>query len=710
MTLILEKRKRQSLRTWVSIASVFFVIAVHSISNATESSAAVKDALAKFDSPVKALMTKHCYACHGNGKHKGNVVLDDPMSLTTLLNKTPMWLAVQEQIMLGNMPPEDGPKPPKSELESIAKWAGEAVAAADAVRPKDPGFIALHRLNKTEYNNTIQELCGVDFRPADDFPNDDSGYGFDNIADVLTMSPLLAEKYIGAAEQVVEKVLKKEAIGLTPVAAESGAGPGKENKDPKGKKGEPGKAAPPVPPPAAKPAPKPAVAAAGAPLIAPGEGGRKVFIVLPSKDMPENTCAETILKQFITRAFRRPYKDLEFQGLMKIYNQGRKDNLSFEKGVGLALTAALVSPHFLFRVESMPGPSLASPDNPTGAWPLTQFEIATRLSYFLWSSMPDDELFNLAAQRKLSSAKVREEQVSRMMKDPRSNQLIENFAGQWLELRNLDDLSRDPKMFPNFNLKLAESMYREAIMFFDSVAREDQSILTLIDADYTFVNGALAEIYGIKNVTGAEFKRVPVAGTPRGGVITLASTMALTANPARTSPVKRGKWVLENLLGTPPPPPPPEVPTLAEKSSDDAGSSLRVRLEKHRADATCAVCHIRMDGMGFALENFDSIGRWRDTDGKFPIDNTGELPGGEKVKGPVELKKIVLKKQDAFVKTFIEKMMVYSLGRGVKLYDRAVVLDTLKYVHENGNKFSAVINGIVNSDAFTKRREKRGDE
>jgi len=754
-----------------------------------------KEIVSRYEREVKPLLATHCFKCHGNGKKKGNVILDEAFSIEHVQKNTLMWLAALEQVRTGSMPPEDVQAPKKENAELLVKWMQEAVATADSVRPRDPGFVSLHRLNRTEYNNTIRDLTGIDFKPADDFPADDSGYGFDNIADVLTMSPLLAEKYIGTAETIVERLLKMEGgkhpAGLPGLLSEAKRSPtvgqddsgliyrmaGNATFQPRVQAGAEYtlkiKASQQV---AGTEAAKMVVKVDGAEVLAqlvdapkekpkdfavkfkakndtvkivveftnefkepdpkrqgknrnrmlvvhlvdiegpPGSGGagagsrKKVFIAEPSKDLAEPACAEKILKNFVTRAFRRPAKEAEVQSLLKIFTAARKD-ISFEKAVGSALTAALVSPFFLFRVESkMPFAIPATPDNPTGAWPLEEYELATRLSYFLWSTMPDDELFMLAGQRMLKNAKIREEQVKRMTKERRSSQLIENFAGQWLELRNLDEIMRDEKVFPQFGTKMASAMEREAVLFFESIVREDRSILTLLDADYTYLNGPLAQLYGVPGVKGEEFTRVTLKNSPRGGVVTMGSTLALTSNPTRTSPVKRGKWVLEQILGTPPPPPPPEVPSLPEKTSDEAGVSLRKRLEAHRADPNCAVCHNRMDGLGFALENFDPIGRWRDSDGKFPVDASGTLPGGVSFNGAQELKTVLLKRSDAFVRNFVEKMFTFALGRGVKQYDRGSINEIVKHVEQNEFKFSSVVMGIVNSDAFLKRREKRGDE
>ena len=742
-----------------------------------------------YEHEIRPLFSAYCFQCHGNGKKKGGMILDGALPPDPVHWDPASWLSAIQQIKEANMPPEEAAKQPtKAQLAAISHWLSQAVAASDTLRPKDPGFVALHRLNRTEYNNTISDLAGINFSPAEDFPADDLGYGFDNIADVLTLSPLLMERYLEAAQQILDIVLaEKGSPGKPPrhllavSDAKTTAGMRKNSSEllfysngsatfncalipaenyvlqVRGWQDKAGDEASKM---EIKIDGKVLTVADVEPLRQnPGEytfrfaakkentsicisfindfydekikdpNGRdrnlyvdhvelqgstpaqkKVFVALPSKDLPESACAEKILKTFAVRAFRRPLKDGELESLVKVYGNARKD-MPFDNAVGTALMAVLVSPHFLFRVESKPPVQTpATTDNPTAAWALNDYEIATRLSYFLWSTMPDEELFSLAAQHALVKPKIREEQVKRMLKDSRSDRLVHNFAGQWLELRNLEDISRDNKQFPMYNGSLADYMAEEATLFFNSVMRDDRSILTLVDADYTFVNEPLAKIYGIPNIKGDEFQRVTLKDDRRGGVITMGCTLTLTANPGRTSPVKRGKWVLDHILGTPPPPPPPAVPPLPESSADTAAAPLRERLERHRKDPNCAVCHNRMDGIGFSLENFDSIGRWREKDGKYPIDAKGTMPGVEPFTGGRELKNLILKEPEVVVRNFVTKMLTYALGRGVKPYDRPTLNEIMRNVEQNDDRFSSVILGIVNSDAFLKRRERRGDE
>jgi len=362
----------------------------------------------------------------------------------------------------------------------------------------------------------------------------------------------------------------------------------------------------------------------------------------------------------------------------------------------------LVSPQFFYRIELDPV------DHPEKPHTLSDYELASRLSYFLWSSTPDDELISLARENKLHKPHELDQQVARMLADPKASAFVSNFAGQWLELRNLDQANPDPRKFPRFP-KLKDDMRREGELFFANIVRQDRSILDLLDANYTFVNERLAKFYGIDNVSGEEFRKVDLSGDvakERGGVLTMAGVMTVTALPNRTSPVKRGKFILDMILGTPPPPPPPDVPQLSEKQTDIDGATLRQRMEAHREDPACASCHARMDPLGFALENFDAIGRWRDKDGKFPIDAADKLPTGESFDGPAGLKKMLLTHKDQFVKCFVQKLMTYGLGRGLDYYDSATVNDICDSARKSDFRFSSVISGIVHSDAFLKRRGK----
>jgi hypothetical protein len=418
--------------------------------------------------------------------------------------------------------------------------------------------------------------------------------------------------------------------------------------------------------------------------------------------MSKPEAAEKIIRNFTARAYRRPATETEAARLMGLWARADSDGRPFEQSIDLALRAVLVSPPFLFRMEEEP-----QPGEPGGVHTLTEYELASRLSYFLWSSMPDDELFSLAAQGKLRANLSA--QVRRMLRDPKSSALVDNFAGQWLQLRAMENVAPDPARFPDFDEALRSAMARETQLFFNAVVQEDRSVLDFIDADFTYVNARLAKHYGIPGITGDDFQRVSLAGSQRGGVITQGSILTLTSYPGRTSPVLRGKWVLENLLDAAPPPPPPDVPALAEGKAELTGT-LRHRLEEHRSNPACAVCHSQMDGIGFALENFDATGAWRTHDlSNDQIDASGTLPGGVTFNGPVELRRILLSRSDEFVNCLAGKMLTFALGRGLEPYDRRTTDAITEAMRKHGEKFSAMIEEIVRSEPFQKRNGRPKD-
>jgi len=420
------------------------------------------------------------------------------------------------------------------------------------------------------------------------------------------------------------------------------------------------------------------------------------------------------VEKFTRRAWRRPVQPAEIDRLMTLYDRARQEGESFESAVKLPLKAALVSPHFLFinsevgsslaktpRVRPAPAPTLQANPSPIPQ-PLDEFALASRLSYFLWSSMPDDELLGLAERGQLRASLPA--QVRRMLASPKSHALVENFAGQWLQIRSLETFQPDRKMFPEYDPVLRGAMQRETELFFEHVMRADRSLFDFLTADYTFVNGRLARFYGLPEVIGDEFEKVSLAGTPRRGVLTHAAVLTLTSNPTRTSPVKRGKWVLDNLLGTPPPPPPPNIPELDDKARKLTGT-LRQQLEQHRTNATCASCHARMDPIGFGLENFNAIGAWRDKDGAEAVDAAGKLAGGESFAGAAELANLLAqKKRWEFLHCLADRTLTYALGRGTEYYDRPALEKIVTDVEGDGDKFSALVLAVAQSFPFQNRR------
>jgi hypothetical protein len=761
----------------LSLISAVATILVQTTLCDTRATQPAKEPSVTFKQHVLPYVTKHCFSCHGNGKKKGGVTLDKVTDDKAIEKDRALWQAAMDMIRTGEMPPKGQPKPGKDETEGILKNIDHLLTNVDCTGPRNVGRVTIRRLNRAEYNNTIRDLVGLDFKPAEDFPADDSGYGFDNIGDVLVMSPLLLEKYLSAAESVLDRAI---VIVDPPKAAKNklgglraGFGAGEVRKgvgtvafnkgDVLGTTtieegdytiriqawgtqvgNEPVKAAIKVGDKVLKEVEikagttKSAVVVeaktrlkAGQSRVAlsflnpftdpeakeKGKGRRELIvnyieldgpynppqpkrpavherIMAHAKDAKQREAAQEIATRFATKAFRRPVKTEEVDRLLKLYDRAEKSGLRFEERMRLTLSGVLVSPHFLFRIELDP-----SDAKPGETYAVSDFNLASRLSYFLWSSMPDQELFDLAAKGQLRANL--EAQTRRMLKDPKSDAFIENFAGQWLTIRNLHTATPDKAKFPNFDDELKKAMYEETEYFFEAIVREDRSILDFLDADFTFVNERLAKHYGIDGVKGKNFKRVQLPETRRG-ILTHASILTLTSNPTRTSPVKRGKWVMEQILGTPPPSAPADVPEFEENPKELKGS-LRQRLEQHRANPSCAVCHNKMDPLGFAFENFDAVGAWRTKDGEFAIDPAGVLPGGEAFKTPGELIKILKTKKDLFSRNLAEKMLVYSLGRGVEYYDKCAVDKITEELAKNDYRFSILIVEIVKSEPFLMR-------
>jgi hypothetical protein len=431
------------------------------------------------------------------------------------------------------------------------------------------------------------------------------------------------------------------------------------------------------------------------------ETKKRVLICEPSSKLTKAEAAKRILENFATLAYRRPAKSEEVHRLVKLFEVADKSGDSFEESIALALKAVLVSPHFLFRIEVD-----AEPNNPKAIHPINDLELATRLSYFLWSSMPDQELFDLAKKGTLRKEGNLDAQVKRMLKDPKAHALTENFAGQWLQLRRLESSTPDRGLFKGYSNSLKADMQKETELFFEYIMREDRSVMEFIDADYTFLNERLAKHYGIEGVQGDDFRKVQLTTDQRGGILTMASILTITSNPTRTSPVKRGKWILENILGSPPPPPPPEAGELSEKKKDIESASLRQRMEAHRANPMCASCHDKMDPLGFGFENYDGVGAWRTKDGKFDIDPSGDLPDGKKFQGPKELKAILKSRDKEFRKCLADRMLTYALGRGMEPYDQCAVDEVADTIAKNEYRFSSWVVSIVKSQPFQMRRGK----
>jgi hypothetical protein len=661
--------------------------------------------------------------------------------------------------------------------------------ALTAAQPKpEPGRVTARRLNRTEYNYSVRDLLGVDFHPADEFPADDSGYGFDNIADVLSLSPLLMENYLNAAEKIARQAVfgpppmrpsmtrygavrrganstgiapgsDETGLGLAsslharhrfPVAANykftvvlDGAFQGGERKLRIGLWID-------------------GVASGSTETASGTQNGKRLVISapvtsgehtisatflqmfeltgntarvsavevggpfdIPSGPSPESlraiytcghldghhnpSCARTIVGNLARRAFRRPLTPTEIDRFTALVGRAQQDGGKYEDGIALAIQAILVSPNFLFRIERSPAPAKVAAPPATRVGP---YELASRLSYFLWSSIPDDQLLAAAASGSLTKPAVLRAQVARMMKDPRASRLAENFAGQWLEVRRLESIKPDPQKFPEFDDYLRFSMRRETELFFDNIVRQDASVLDFVDGAYSFLNQRLAALYHVTGVTGPEFRKIdftknPPADGPRGGVLTQASVLTVSSYANRTSPVLRGKWILQELLDAAPPPPPPDVPNLDE-AAIGTSMSMRQQMEKHRTNAVCAACHSMMDPLGFGLENYNAIGRWRTKDGQFPVDASGKLPDGRTFQGAAELEHVLRGQSANFATCLTRKLMTYALGRGLESYDQPEVAAIVKRVGVEQYKFSALLNEVVSSPEFTMRRPEAG--
>ena len=791
---------------------------------------------AGFDSVVTPFLSENCYRCHGNKKHEKDLNFQEFSDAASLIEHRERWEEVARKLKGQEMPPLEEDQPDESQRQAVATWLEQEFDRIDRETPPDPGRVTARRLNRSEYNNTVRDLLGVESRPADDFPQDDSGYGFDNIADVLSLSPVLMEKYLTAADRVarlalfgpphLEPTLTRlrsdgrrngdaktfpdgyDLTGLslsnafhatyrTPVDGEyaikfvlggvrpAGSAPitialwvddkqvdsttfdlegsarfdldrqdfGGQAREFRVKltagdrriavsiprifeglpasyhgpspstRQEPSKVF--VPPPNATPdrieqarkrfedaqvelqkiplnGVRVGTVDVGGPYTQTSGPSRasleKVFTCGHLDGHHTPLCTRKIVTDLMQQAFRRPVGAAEVGKYVDLVQLAQKREGSFDEGIAVGIQALLVSPDFLFRIER---------DQPARAGvtskPISQHELATRLWYFLWATMPDRQLRLAADRGVLRDPKVLDREVRRMLQDPKSHALAEYFGGQWLQFRALESVTRDKDRFPDFEDYLRYSMRRETELFVDAVVREDRSIMDFVDGQYSFLNERLARHYGISGVTGPAFRRVDLSATPRAGVLTQGSVLTVSSYATRTSPVLRGKWVLENLLDSPPPPPPPDVPNLDDATIGTA-VSMRAQLESHRNNATCASCHRRMDPLGFGLENFDAVGAWRNVDGSFAIDASGTLPDGRTFTGPVELRAILAGNRDAFARCLTSKLLTYALGRGLERYDTKTVKEIAGRLPAQDYRFSALVLDIVNSLPFQSRR------
>ncbi|MCA9049396.1 MAG: DUF1592 domain-containing protein [Planctomycetaceae bacterium] len=595
-----------------------------------------KNAGDNFSQRVKPFLGQYCEACHSGEEAEAGIHFESYTDSSRIQTDFEHWDKVRRAVLDRQMPPADADQPAAESAAEFLKALQQELDSYDCSADRKPGRVTIHRLNKAEYNNTIRDLTGLRLNPAAEFPSDDVGAGFDNIGDVLTIPPVLLEKYLSAAEAVAEKVMA----------------------DPAARK--------------------------------------RVFPHEPASPEQIVETARRNVREFATRAFRRPITQEEDDRLFDLMKFAWTQDSPPEEIMQVTIAAILSNPNFLFRIEQDP-----PADAVEGIRPLNDWELASRLSYFLWSSMPDKRLFELARDGRLTEPETLRNEARRMLVDPKSSALLDNFAGQWLQLRDIARLQPDPGQFPPFDADLRAAMRRETELFFENIIRSDRSVLEFLTADYTYLNERLGRHYGMDHVRGGNFRLVSLPAGRRG-VLTHAGILTLTSNPTRTSPVKRGKWILENILGEPPPPPPANVPEL-EEGTETLGT-LREQMEQHRSNPACAVCHTKMDALGFGMEHFNAVGQWRDSDGRFPINAAGELPGGRRFDGADELMEILAAdKRNEFCRCFTEKLLTYALGRAVTSQDRCAVNDILKELQHADFRFSALVTGIVTSQPFTQR-------
>jgi hypothetical protein len=753
----------------------------------------------------RAVLSQYCVTCHNDRLKTGGLSLER-MDLTSIGESPDVWEKVVRRLRTGAMPPAPSRRPDQATYDRLTNWLEGELDRHAAAHP-DPGRPAVHRLNRSEYANAIHDLLDLDVNVASLLPPDDSAFGFDNVADVLGVSPVLLERYLNAAdeisalavgdrdvspgsesyhvrhdlsqdqhidglplgtvggtlirhtfpldatyviqvklfrtnlnairgiewEQQLEISVDGQRVHLASVGGAAdlllvGRNPtdGSDEIETRLQVRVPINAGPrsvgvtfvQKSPALGTVRLQPYLRSSadtfeqtGRPhvqtvnilgpydITGPGDtpSRRRIFVCRPASARDELPCARTILSTIARRAYRRPLAKGEIEPLMAFFEAGRREG-SFDTGIQLALQRILTTPKFVFRIEQ--DPAVAAPGE---AYRIADLELASRLSFFLWSSIPDDELLTLASQGRLKNPKVLEQQVRRMLADSRSRALVANFAGQWLQVRNLRSMAPNSNEFPDFDDNLRQAFQRETEMFFESIMRDDRNVVDLLTADYTFLNERLAIHYGIPGVRGDQFRRVTLTDDVRKGLLGKGSILLVTSHADRTSPVVRGKWILENLLGTPPPPPPQVVPPLKENEEGVKPLTTRAKMEEHRANPVCASCHKVMDPIGFTLENFDAVGAWRARDAGEPIDASGQFVDGSTVDGVVTLRHVLLKRPDVFVRTMTQKMLTYALGRGVEDYDmpavRAIVRDSAKQDY----RFSSLVLGIVNSAPFRMR-------
>lgn len=604
----------------------------------------------EFQARVQPILTSSCLACHNATRQVGGVDLSMTGDPATVLRQRRLWRRVADQIEAGAMPPPGSKGLRDADRKAVLQWTRLAAEYLDPQDPanRDPGPSILRRLTVTEYNRTVKDLFGIDYDANREVGLSDAEVptGYDNLAAALTLSPALLDKYLQSADKILDRVFRDRRARDV--------------------------------------------------LLSPR----------PDSTLQDRDAARQVLQGMVRRSYRRAPRELDVERLLKVYDRGSEEVGSgtapampsrYEAGIRAALKPILVSPYFLFRVEA--NQPASQPARVSG------HELATRLAYFLWSTMPDETLSTLADQGRLSDPAVLDEQVRRMLSDPKAAMLTESFARQWLQLDKLENARPTTEFFPTFTVKLRRAMYQETATFFDTIRQEDRSVLELLDTNYTYVNGDLAKHYGIPGVQGDQLRKVELKPEyHRGGLLGMGSVLAMTSHTFRTSPTLRGKYVLEVLLGTPPPPPPPNAAGLLKEERGKEPKSFREQLAQHAGNPSCSGCHRKLDPLGFALENFDAVGAWRESTPEKPLDASGKLPTGEKFTGATELKQLVLQRKEQYVRNLAGQLLSYALGRELQDSDEWTVRQVAASTEKSGYRFSALVSGIVKSVPFQYRR------
>lgn len=743
---------------------------------------AMADVLAPF-------VTQYCADCHAGDEAEAGLNVERLLEAPSVPHRRREWQRVLDRVRAGEMPPEEGAQPEPAEREAVLAWLTAELAEPDCTQPQDPGRVALRRLNRVEYQNTIRDLTSVDLDAAAIFPRDELGHGFDNNADVQSLPPVLLEKYLQAAEQVAEQAIVAPEAVLEPMKlfpwselrGGDDAGPGSRGLFTEGRVWvewhveQPGaylvRARVYATQAGAEPA-KIALVHGDKRLrtydVHADKGDQQTFVTPiqleagpltvgvellndywdpdhPDRDRRDRNVyvhsisivgpivdfrpdrlppghrellpwtpteaqwrsarqwrepTRELIARLLMRAFRRPPTAQEIDRLAGLVAQARLRGDSFERAMQLVLQGTLVSPQFLFRGEEEPAPGKSGGEK-LAIEDVSDYQLASRLSYFLWSTMPDAELLKHAAAGTLRDNL--DAQLDRLLAAPQADELVRNFGEQWLEVRGVESIDRDEQQFPDFDSRLADAFREETYLLLREVVRNNRPLTDLVAADYTFVNRRLAEHYGLPAPEGDDFQRVELPPERRAGILAHGSVLSVTSHENRTSPVLRGKWVLSQLLADAPPPPPPGLPGLPEAEGEHAGTSLRERLAIHRDNPSCAVCHDRMDPLGLAMENFDAVGRWREFDGENKIDSQGELPDGRKLAGPAGLRDVLVADFARVRRCLAEKLLVYALGRGLEPTDACAITKIVAETESGGDTFAAMIRGVVHSAPFLQR-------